>query len=328
MANTPPHSEFRPLPLLGNPHLQTFLGTCLFSSFQGRSQPRRVRLPDGDQLVLHDSAPARWRPGDAIAVLIHGLTGSHRANYIQRLSGLLLPRGVRVVRLDLRGAGHGFPLARRPYHAGCSDDLRLALDDIHRRSPASPLAVVGYSMGGNVALKLAGEASVDPVPGLAAVAAIGPPIDLLRCLTLITLPRNHIYEQHFVRNLVATARRRQRYFREPEPLRFPRDIRLPVYDDLYTAPRSGYASADDYYRRASALPLVPRIAVPTLILTARDDPFIAVDPFEELRGLKQVDVRILDHGGHLGFVGWDGAGGIYWAEQRIMEWIMRLLRTS
>jgi len=256
-------------------------------------------------------------------VLIHGLTGSHRASYVQRLSGQLLPRGLRVVRIDLRGAGQGFALARRPYHAGCSDDVRAVLAALRTWYPGSPLVVVGFSLGGNIALKLAGEARDEPVPGLAAVAAVGPPIDLHRCLDLLRQPRNRFYETHFLRNLVALAHRRRRYFREPAPLRFPRGLTLQDFDELYTAPRAGFAGALDYYRRASALPLIPRIAVPTLILTARDDPFIAVEPFESLRGLSAVEVRIVERGGHLGFLGWDGAGGIYWAERRVVEWVLR-----
>jgi predicted alpha/beta-fold hydrolase len=95
-----------------------------------------------------------------------------------------------------------------------------------------------------------------------------------------------------------------------------------LFDDLYTAPRCGFDDAEDYYRRSSALPLIGRIGVPTLILTARDDPFIAPEPFEEVKTPEHVEVRVLSHGGHLGFLGWDGAGGIRWAERRIGDWVM------
>src|SRR5262249_5576680 len=107
--------------------------------------------------------------------------------------------------------------------------------------------------------------------------------------------------------------------------RFPKPLTLRLFDELYTAPRSGFAGALDYYRRASSLPFIPRIGVPALIMTARDDPFVAVEPFETLTGLPNVAVRIVERGGHLGFVGWDGAGGIRWAERRVVEWVMRLL---
>src|SRR5438105_153660 len=178
-----------------------------------------------------------------------------------------------------------------------------------RWAPASPLLLVGISLGGNVALKLAGEAADDPVPGLARVAALGPPIDLGRCVTLLAQPLNRLYEAFFLRDLIAQARQRQRYFPDLPPLRFPRRMTIRLFDDLYTAPRCGFADALDYYRRASALPLIPRIKLPALVLTARDDPFIAVEPFESLQAPPHVTVNIVPYGGHLGFLGWDGAGG-------------------
>jgi predicted alpha/beta-fold hydrolase len=286
------------------------------------SRPHNLWLPDGDGLVLHDSVPRGWRPGDPLALVIHGLSGSHRSRHVQRMARLLLGRRLRVVRLDLRGAGLGISLARVCYHGGRSDDARAALAEMHRWSPASPLFVIGVSLGGNIALKLAGEAADQPVPGLAGVAALGPPIDLERCAALLARPRNRLYESFFVRDLLAEARQRQRYFPDLPPLRLPRRLTLRLFDDLYTAPRCGFANALDYYRRSSSLPLIGRIPVRTLILTARDDPFIAVEPFESLQALSPVTVNILPHGGHLGFLGWDGAGGIRWAERRIIDWLL------
>src|SRR5438045_4105284 len=107
-------TDFRPLPLLGNPHLQTLLGTWLKGPlFSLPSRARHVLLPDGDRLVLHDSIPAGWNMGDRLVLLIHGLSGSHRSSYMGRLAGLLLARRSRVVRMDLRGCGRGIALARR-----------------------------------------------------------------------------------------------------------------------------------------------------------------------------------------------------------------------
>jgi predicted alpha/beta-fold hydrolase len=315
--------DFRPLPFLGNPHVQTVVGTWLAGrAFRAASDERQVQLPDGDRLVLHDSRPPAWRSGHRVALLVHGLGGSHRSGAVQRMAGLLAPRGVRVVRIDLRGCGQGTALARRPYHAGCSDDLRAAAAEVHRWAPESSLALIGFSLGGNIVLKLAGECADRPVPGLERVAAVAPPIDLLRCSLMLARPRNRLYELHFLRELVALARRRQRLFADQPPLRFPRRLSMRLFDDLYTAPRSGFADALDYYRRASSLPLLPRIPVPALILTARDDPFIDVGPFESLAVPRHVRVRVLDRGGHLGFLGWDGSGGIRWAERRVAHWII------
>jgi predicted alpha/beta-fold hydrolase len=315
---------FRPLPLLGNAHVQTVLAQWL----PGPDCPRPDRryivwLPDGDGLVLHDNIPPGWQPGGPIALLLHGLSGSHTSLQVRRLGGLLLPRRVRVVRMDLRGAGQGLTLARRFYHAGRSEDVRAALAHLHKISPASPLLLLGASLGGALALRLAGEAAERPVPGLTRVAVLAPPIDLERCAALVALPRNRVYEDTFMRDLLLEARQRQRYFPDLPPLRFRRRMTIRLFDDIYTAPRSGFADALDYYRRASCAPLIPNIPVPTLIITARDDPFIAVEPFEALRVPPHVLVRILPQGGHVGFLGWDGAGGIRWAERRVVDWVTR-----
>lgn len=313
--------EFRPLPLLGNPHVQTLLGAFLPGGSCPAPQRRHVlSFPDGDAVVLHENRPPDWRPGRPAALLVHGLTGSHRSTHIRRLAALLLARGVRVFRIDLRGAGEALPLARQTYHAGRSEDLRAALAWLHRETPLSPLLLFALSLGGGQALKLAGEAAEQPVPGLARVAVINPPIDLERCSALISQPRNRVYERRFVRDLVRLAERRQALFPDLPALRLPRQMTLRDFDDLYTAPRNGFAGVADYYRRASAFPLIPHITVPTLILTSRDDPFIAVEPFEELRVPGHVEVTIVAQGGHAGFIGWDGAGGIRWAERRVVDW--------
>jgi predicted alpha/beta-fold hydrolase len=316
--------DFHPLPLLSNPHLQTLIGFFFeFTRYTFPTQQRFLRLSDGDTLVLHDSVPRAWRPGDRMALLIHGLTGSHRTPHIVRVAAQLLGEGVRVVRMDLRGTGAGLALARRFYHAGRSDDVRAALAEMHRWSPASPLLVLGVSLGGNLALKMAGEMPEHPVPGLSRVAVIGPPIDLEFCCAKLARPGNRLYERNFVTVLVAEARNRARYFPDQPPPRFPRRLTMRLFDDLYTAPRCGFADAFDYYRRASSAPLLGRISVPTLILTARDDPFIAVEPFEALRLPDNVTLVILQHGGHIGFLGWDGAGGIRWADRRIIAWLLQ-----
>jgi predicted alpha/beta-fold hydrolase len=315
-------TDFRPLPFLGNPHVQTLLSQFLKGpAFTHATQPRLVQLPDGDRLLLYDSAPPEWRPGERVALLLHGLGGCHQSPHVRRLGRLLLPRGLRVFRIDLRGAGRGAALARRAYHAGCSEDVRAALLAIRRWCPDSPLVLAGFSLGGNVALKLAGEAAADPVPGLERVAAVGPPIDLERCIGLLERPRNRLYERYYLHGLVRQVRQRRRFFPDLRPVRLPRRLTLRLFDDLVTARDWGFAGAADYYRRASALPLLPRIAVPTLILTARDDPFIAAEPFESVAPPPHVRVCIADRGGHVGFLGADGAGGIRWAERRVADWL-------
>jgi uncharacterized protein len=314
--------NFRPLPLLGNPHVQTVLGTI----WEGRIPPfasreQHVAFPGGDRLVLHDSMPENWQRGDPMALLIHGLGGTHASGYMRRTTAFLMPQGLRVVRMDLRGCGRGAALSRKTYNGACSDDVRAAALEVGRWSPGSPLILIGFSLGGNIALKLAGEAADDPLPGLDRVAAVAPPIDLVRCAALISSPRNRFYELHFVRSMLKQVRAHQRHFPDLPAVRILSRATLRQFDNLYTAPRGGFVDATDYYRRASSLPLVPRIQVPTLILTARDDPFIAVEPFEQMHVPRNIEVRISRQGGHMGFLGRDRAGGVRWAERLVADWV-------
>jgi len=314
--------EFRAPPFLGNPHVQTLLGYFWKGTLPAFSaQERHVVLPDGDRLVLHDSIPGNWRPGGPIALLVHGLGGCHLSGPVQRLAALLLARGVRAVRIDLRGCGRGAAFARRIYNGGCSADIRAALAEILTWDANAPLSVLGFSLGGNIVLKLAGEAAADAIPGLERVVAVAPPIDLELCAGMLGARRNRFYEVHFVRGLVRQVRELERHAPGLPRARFPTGLTLRRFDDLYTAPRGGFADALDYYRRSSSLSLISAIKVPALILAARDDPFIALEPFEQLVLPANVSLRVAANGGHLGFLGWEGRGIIRWAERQAADWI-------
>jgi predicted alpha/beta-fold hydrolase len=268
--------------------------------------------------------PERWQPTAGMVLLVHGLGGCHQSGYMVRLGSALWRRGWRVLRMDLRGVGAGETLARRTYHGGCSDDVRAVAAFFQQESPGAPLILLGMSLGGNIVLKLAGEAAAKPLAGLHAVAALAPPIDMVGCAQMLAQPRNRLYEQYFVRHLRVQVRRNRRHQSSSSRLRLTGQLTMRLFDELVTAPSWGFAGADDYYRRASALPVVNQIEVPAFILTARDDPFIAVEPFETLRPGRSMEVHIAQRGGHLGFLGRDGAGGIRWAEQRLVEWITKV----
>src|SRR5205807_3041712 len=141
-----------------------------------------------------------------------------------RMVALLVPHGIRVVRLDLRGCGAGARVARRTYNGGCSSDVRAAAAAIHRADPSCRILLLGFSLGGNIVLKLAGEAAADPVPGLTRVAAVAPPIDLVRASELISRPRNRGYELYFLRDLLALVNERRRCFPDVPPVQFPRRL--------------------------------------------------------------------------------------------------------
>lgn len=317
--------SFSPLPLLGNPHVQTILGNL----FRGRPRTSRVvkrvvPLPDGDRIVLHETH-GRSGANAPIALLIHGLGGCHRSPYMARMTDRLTDAGWRVMRMDMRCAGAGIRLARRFYNAACSADVRAVVDRLRTAHPGTPIAIVGFSLGGGIVLKFAGELAADPPPELRAIAAIAPPIDLIRCSAMIA--RYPLYDRFYVHHLTTQVAKHQQHFPDLPAIVFPRGANLRLFDELYTAPRWGYTDALDYYRKASALPWIESIRVPTFVLASRDDPFIAVEPFDALPKLDAVEVHIAPHGGHMGFLGPDGAGGIRWAETQIVRWLNAVVQS-
>ena len=318
--------SFIPLPLLGNPHVQTVLGNLLPGVPRTlRVVKRLVALADGDHIVLHETPPLRSpRHPAPIALLVHGLGGSHRSAYMARVANRLIDLGGRVFRMDLRGAGAGLRHARRFYNAACSADVRAVVEYIAGAYPTAPIAVLGFSLGGNIALKFAGEMGQAMPPSVCAIVALAPPIDLIRCSQMIE--QYPLYDSFYVSHLTSQVAQHQASFPELPRVEFPRQVSLRQFDEIYTAPRWGFADALDYYAKASSAPLIPAIRVPTFILTSRDDPFVAVEPFERLPPMPTLELHITDHGGHMGFLGGDGAGGIRWAETRIADWLMNKAR--
>jgi len=262
----------------------------------------RVEFPmtDGDRLLasLHRPAEDLGRP---LVVLIHGLTGSEDSAYIRASTRYFLDQGYRVLRLNLRGAGPSKGVCRSRYHAGRSDDLRQVLGQMDGRLAGKGLLLVGYSLGGNMLLKYLGEAGRRAI--VRGAVSISAPIDLDAARRSIMRPRNRLYHRHIVtglklesESLELTAAQR-RILAEVETVF--------DFDDRILAPLMGFADAPDYYRRSMALPLLPEIRVPTLVIHARDDPWI---PFRSYRDFDWTsNPRLLPllpaTGGHVGFHG-------------------------
>jgi predicted alpha/beta-fold hydrolase len=242
---------------------------------------------------------------------------------MQRIAAKLFVRGVRVFRLDLRGAGAGVSLARYPYHAGRSDDLRSAVQAVAELCPRAPLTVVGFSLGGNIALKLAGELGDQPLGTLERVMAISPPVDLAACVEGLEAPLNRWYDRYFVRMLWRQMTERRRLAPGaiwPDWPRRPR--RLLELDDWYTAPVSGFGRAANYYAQCSALRFLPSIRLPTLILSARNDPLVASGPLEAADLPPAVRTLVTTGGGHLGFIARRGSDPDFrWMDWRVVEWV-------
>jgi predicted alpha/beta-fold hydrolase len=315
--------EFVPHPWLRNGHLQTIAGRYLFGP--------RVRLPSlyhevevdgGDRVAVLDSVPTGWRRGGPMALLVHGLAGSAGSPYLVRVAAKLWGLGVRVVRMNLRGAGLGFGLARGFYHAGRTDDLRRVAGWMARTAPGSPMALVGFSLGANLVLKLAAEASETPLDGLDCVLAANPPIDLAACCRAIQRPANRVYDRSFVRQLRNEVARLHAAFPDLAPVSLPKVLTLYDFDDVYTAPRNGFAGAADYYARSSVGPLIPRVAVPGLVVHAEDDPFIPAEPFREVVFPARLALELIPSGGHLGYLShlrW--MGDRRWLDGRLTAWL-------
>ena len=326
MAARPPIPAFRSHPLVRGGHAQTIVGAYLPHALKLASPTvdHRLTMPDGDVLVMHDNCPARWSPGDRVVLLIHGLGGGHHSPYCVRMAARLGERGVRTFRLDQRGCGAGVDLARYPGHAGRSEDAAAALQRIAELCPGSPVSAIGYSLGGNIVLKLAGECGAQPPAGLDQVAAVCPPIDLSVCSANIGQGSNWIYDRTFIKSLMRLVEARATQspeFYERTPL-LPRPKRLFEFDDPITAPLSGFANAAEYYAKCSASPLLSRIEVPTLIIAAADDPLIPAAIFARTQRSSAVELHVAEGGGHLGFLAARSRDpDRRWLDWRLLDWL-------
>lgn len=306
-ASFPP---FRPLGPWWGGDLQTVRNMVLQRPANLESWPGRrlyVELLDGDKLlaVQHEPEKDEGRP---TVVLLHGLTGCEESLYIRASTAFLLARGWRVIRLNLRGAGPSAPYCRASYHAGRSEDLRAFLAWLAGQDPVLTdrgVLPFGFSLGGNLVLKFLAEGDFPlPVPAGVSVSA---PIDLHGAWQTIRRPRNAFYHRYLLSSL-------RQEFRQ-WPLKLSADLRRKVlragsiyhFDELWTAPRNGFRSADDYYTRCSAAPMLEDIQVPALLIHAADDPWIPPDPYLAARRRRKSHLRILlpASGGHVGFHGAD-----------------------
>jgi predicted alpha/beta-fold hydrolase len=297
------------------------------------ARPRRFpRLPAPVARYFDVAADARvlahchWQPTPAdrpTILLLHGLESSSLAHYMCGISEKAWALGWNVVRLNQRNCCNTEHLSRGLYHSGLTHDPLFVIRELVERDDMQAIVVAGYSLGGNLALKLAGELAGHAPAALKAVCAVSPTIDLARCVDALERRSNVAYQWNFVRHLKARMRRKVAAFPGAfplEPLRRIRTVRR--FDDVYTAPHHGFRDSADYYYRASALRVIDRIRIPALVLAAEDDPFVPPAPFRHpaISGNGHITVVIAAHGGHCGFVereadGYDG----YWAEREIVR---------
>jgi predicted alpha/beta-fold hydrolase len=293
------------------------------------SPSRRYFDVDTDSRVVADChwQPRPWEHGTLVT--LHGLNGSSDAHYMRGLAAKAFARGLNVVRLNQRNCGDTEHLSAGLFHSGLTADAAHVVHELGEIDGLTAIAVAGYSLGGNLSLKLAAEYGRHPPPNFRAVAAVSPIIEIGECVRALEKRGNGLYQWNFVKDLKRRMRRKNRV----DPGRF--DLRrlasvrtVREFDDVYTAPYFGFRSADDYYHRASALRVADRIAVPALVITAKDDPFVPSSAFGDprLAGNPCIDLRVCEHGGHCGFVGPSSAGDDgYWAENQIVDFVHQRL---
>jgi predicted alpha/beta-fold hydrolase len=259
-------------------------------------------------------------------VVLHGLEGSSHAHYMAGISDKAWAEGWNIVRLNQRNCGGTEQLSRGLYHSGLTGDPLFVIRELVERDGIAAVALAGYSLGGNLALKLAGElGSTAAGVSLKAVCAVSPTMDLAACVDALGRRSNVVYQWNFVRNLKSRMRRKAAAFPGTISLDALGGIwTVRAFDEAYTAPHHGFRDAADYYYRASAHRVVDRNQVPTLIVTSEDDPFVPIAPFRrpEVTGNPYLTIVATRHGGHCGYLerrsdGYDG----YWAEREIVRFV-------
>ncbi|MDB4439502.1 alpha/beta fold hydrolase [Planctomicrobium sp.] len=313
---------FRSHPLIRGGHMQTILGAYISGITSPReiSVRRHVLLDDGDTMMLVDDLPgSNWEPGQDAALLVHGLGGSSESSYVRRIAEKLRRKGVRTFRLNLRGCGEGKGLSKQLYHAGRSKDLHVAIQTIQELCPGSTIFLGGFSLGGNIVLKWLGEFPDEATQMVSRAIAVNPPVCLATCTASLGKKAFGFYDRYFAKLLYRQLV--QSFDGNLDQEQYPQPSCIIDFDNMITAPRCGFADAQDYYATCSAGPYVSEIKVPTMIFTAADDPLIPVKILTELKLSESVELHVANSGGHLGYYGRSGVDeDRWWIDWRILEW--------
>ena len=324
---------FEPRRGLRNGHLQTIVGNYLPRPEFNRGtigEAVEVDAADGSRVMCY----CNWqnepeRASRLTVILVHGLEGSSESRYIRGIASRAWNEGCNVIRMNMRNCGDTDDLTPTLYHSGLSSDVGAVMRHYTTRHGLERIALVGYSMGGNMVLKLAGEWRREPP--LCAVATVCPAIDLAAGSDALHEPVNRVYEWHFLRGLMRRYRRKAALF----PHIYGKDSVGPIrslreFDDKIVARHCGFRDADDYYYRAASARVVDKIAVPTLIIRAVDDPFVRMLPETRAALLENPNVLLVEtqHGGHCAYLSRDRGDDIHWAEANVVRYLMQFARRS
>ena len=308
-------------------HLQTLWGKLVRRTSLVPTRSERWATPDGDELEIHRlAAPQRSDRNTPRLLLLHGLEGTIRSHYLQGTLALAQARGWAADVLVFRGCNGEVNRVRRMYHSGETTDLDFVVRRLILDNPEQPLFTVGFSLGGNVLLKWLGEQGFDAPQQLRAAAAVSVPFDLEQGARRIEHGFSRIYTWHFLRSLRAKALAKLERFPDLfDPAALRRAQTLFDFDDAVTAPVHGFEGAHDYYSRSSSLRYLSTIRIPTLLLSAVDDPFLPPQVLDDVamvaRNSPNLMTEFLPKGGHVGFVSGSLLNTRYYHEERVVEFL-------
>ncbi|MDL1878260.1 alpha/beta fold hydrolase [Cytophagia bacterium CHB2] len=282
--------------------LQTLAGYLLPGS-KGLSHTHLHKIPVsfGDTLVACENLSQEEKAA-GVVLLLHGLGGQADSPYMLRVAKKFLDKNWITFRLNHRGAGQGRGLARQLYHAGRSEDLAPMLRLIAENYPDKPVIAIGFSLSGNMLLKLLGEQPEAIPQNLCGALAVSAPIKLAAGAAAISRKRNWLYDRRFISLLKNTLREREIDFPDFPRFELPRNLNLYAFDQIVTAPLGGFTSAEDYYQKCSAHQFLGNIRVPVVLLAAENDPFIPREIFADLPDSPWLQLHLTPSGGHLGFI--------------------------
>jgi uncharacterized protein len=314
---------FEPHPFLKNGHAMTIAAALVPRRFNILpAEARRFQVDKGSFLLGH----CHWQPEKGkdvpVLVIVHGLEGSSDSNYMRGIAEKAFHRGFHVVRLNQRNCGGTEALTPTLYNSGMSGDYRAVFEELSNGDGFERIFFAGYSMGGNLVTKMAGEFGSAVPRALRGVCAVCPALDLAACADALERHENYLYQRRFVSGLMARYARKQKMFPERYPINGLRPIRtVRQFDDVITAPQFGYRDAQDYYENVGAKRVAAQIRVPFLMITAQDDPFVPYASFVAAKISDNPAIRFLapEHGGHCGFISKHYGPERFWAEQRIVN---------
>jgi len=317
-------TEFRPRRLLSGGHMQTLASFFLRRKFNlPRPEERLIEVEAGIQVLCHCYWQAERRSATTI-IVIHGLEGSTDSHYMLGIADKGMAAGMNVVLMNQRTCGGTGKLAPTLYHSGRSGDVMAVAKSIIDIDGVERFALCGYSMGGNIVLKAAGECGDSGPKQFAAVTAVCPAMDLAVSADALHLPANRIYEQYFLWKLSARMRAKAACFPGVYDLsRLRGNKSLRDFDDRVTAYYCGFDGASDYYARAAAANVIDKVAVPTFILYAKNDPFIRVLPETRAKIAANPNISFLEteDGGHCSYVGEPDGDDGHFAERAVVEFV-------